>query len=121
MFEKADLVVVARRVATEDTNERSTLPNITPPVSVIGVVTEFQSLLILKGEQGLTRLRLHHYRFASEAEKSIENNAGLVEFSWQRPACLLFLIKERDGRYTPVTGQTDPALYSVLELRSDAH
>jgi hypothetical protein len=33
---------------------------------------------------------------------------------------LLFLVRERDGRYAPVTGQTDPALYSVIRLQSDA-
>ena len=34
------------------------------------------------------------------------------------PDFLMFLTKEKDGRYVPVTGQVDPALFSVIELKS---
>lgn len=117
MFDKADLVVIARVVAGTDTDERSTLG----PFNVIGVTTEFRTHLILKGDKGITAFQLHHYRFASEAEnEAIANGPNLIRFSWEHAPFLLFLIKEPDGRYAPVTGQEDPAIYSVLELRGSA-
>ena len=117
MFDKADLVVIARVVATKDTDERSTLLSF----DAIGVVTEFKTHLILKGEKKINRFQLHHYRLASESDKeTIANGPNLISFSRERVPCLLFLVKERDGRYAPVTGQEDPALHSVLELGGTA-
>lgn len=121
MFDKADLVVVAKRVETKDTSEHTTLPDIKPVINVIGIVTKFESLLVIKGGKDVKEFQLHHYRFESERSKSLVDTANLIEFSWEHPAYLLFLKKERDGRYAPVTGQTDPGAYSVLELRGDAH
>jgi hypothetical protein len=117
MFDKADFVVIARVVATKDTDERSALG----PFNVIGVATEFRPHLILKGDKSLTAFQLHHYRLASEAQnEAIANGPNLIRLSWEHAPFLLFLIKEPDGRYAPVTGQEDPAIYSVLELRGSA-
>lgn len=121
MFDKADLVVVAEVVSSKDTEERSTLQDLEPHVDVIGLVTEFKRRLILKGSQSVKTFQLHHYRFQLEDEKLAANSPNLVEFSGQQhQVFLLFLVKERDGRYAPVTGQTDPALFSVLELQGAA-
>jgi len=36
------------------------------------------------------------------------------------PCYLMFLVAEPDGRHAPVTGQTDPATFSILEARGFA-
>jgi hypothetical protein len=117
MFDKADLVVIARVVTTKDTAEHSTLLSL----NVIGVETEFKTHLILKGDKSVETFQLHHYRAASaEADAAVANGPNLVRFSFEHPAFLLFLTKEDDGRYMPVTGQEDPAAFSVLELTGGA-
>jgi len=117
MFDKADLVVIARVAATKDTDERSTILTL----DVIGVVTEFRTHLILKGDKSIKTFQLHHYRLVSESDKwNIANGPNLISFSWEHPPFLLFLTREGDGRYAPVTGQEDPNAFSVLELRGGA-
>jgi hypothetical protein len=89
-------------------------------VEVVGLSTEFQVRLVLKGDKGMNKFVLHHYRLKHE-EPTI-NGPQLVVFDskvWSRPY-LLFLLRERDGRYAPVTDQTDPALYSIIQLETDA-
>ena len=113
MFDQADLVVIARVVATQDTDERSTLVTL----NVVGVITDFRTHLVLKGDRGIKTFQLHHYRLQNPRdEETVANGPNLVSFSRQGLPCLLFLVKESDGRYAPVTGQEDPALHSVLEL-----
>ena len=117
MFDKADFVVIARVVTTKDTTERSRILSL----NVIGVETEFKIHLILKGDKSVETFQLHHYRAASEASDAVvANGPNLVRFSFEHPAFLLFLSKEGDGRYVPVTGQEDPAAFSVLELTGGA-
>ena len=117
MFDKADLVVIARRVTTRDTEERATIL----AHDVIGVLTDFNAYLVLKGDKNAKTFQLHHYRLASDSDKSTTvNGPSLVEFSGEHPSFLLFLTKERDGRYAPVSGQEDPADFSVLELKGGA-
>jgi hypothetical protein len=116
MFDKADLVVIAEVLSTKGTEERSALQDLDPHVAVIGVVTEFKSRLMIKGSQSTKTFQLHHYKFQSDDDKLAANSPDLVEISGQHQVFLLFLIKEREGRYAPVTGQTDPGLFSILEL-----
>jgi hypothetical protein len=47
MLQKADLVVIAQYVSTKDTSERTAVPDYTPPLAVIGVVSEFETLRML--------------------------------------------------------------------------
>jgi hypothetical protein len=119
MSNKADLVAIAQVVSTKETQERNVLTDLEPHVAVIGVVTNFKSLLVFKGPHDLATFQLHHYRFQSENEKLRANSANLVESSAHK-VFLLFLVKEPDGRYAPVTGQTDPALFSVLDVNGAA-
>lgn len=117
MFDKADLVAIGRVVTSKDSDEHTTLG----PFKVIGVVTDFKIHLVIKGSKSVTGLQLHHYRLASDAQnETIANGPNLIKFSWQHSPFLLFLAKERDGKYAPVTGQEDPGIYSVLELRGSA-
>jgi hypothetical protein len=115
VFDRADLVVVAQLIATKDTDERSTVLT----HDVIGVVTEFRTRLILKGEKSLTSFQLHHYRLASKSDaQTIANGPALIEIPEDKhPTYLLFLLREADGRYAPATDQIDPAVKSVLRLR----
>jgi len=122
MFNKADLVVIAAIASSKDTDERTILPNYSPPLKVVGVVSEFESRLVLKGDKKIAGFQLHYYRYQfAQDEDAVANTPELVRIKpGQKAIFLLFLIKESDGRYAPVTGQTDPSLFSVLELKGGA-
>jgi hypothetical protein len=120
MFDKADFVVVAGILSTKVSSERNALKDIKPSVNVIGVITDLKSRLILKGSNDVETFQLHHYKFQSEDDKLAANSPDLIDFSGQHQTFLLFLVKESDGKYAPVTGQTDPASLSVLELQGSA-
>ena len=130
MFDKADLVVIAAWISTKDANEHSTL-DLEPPTKVIGVTSEFETRLVLKGPNGIKEFQLHHYRFENEEDARRPNRPALViirppvrdKDGFEYPGggtFVLFLTKEPDGRYAPVTGQTDPAAFSVLKLLAGA-
>jgi hypothetical protein len=106
LFAKADFVVLAKPVmATRDTPERSELRDIHEPV--IGVITEFETLLVLKGSKQ-KRFILHHYRLVP-SDVALINGPTLLTFDPKedhRPY-LLFLVREQDGRFAPVASQTD--------------
>jgi hypothetical protein len=116
MFEKADLVVVAKPVATRATSERERLLGI----EVIGVNTEFQTRLVLKGKKTNHKFVLHHYRLAHPNEPIVNGPDLAVFHPSEHKAFLMFLVKEGDGRYAPVSGQVDPAAFSILELNRTA-
>jgi hypothetical protein len=116
MFEKADLVVIATFVSTKDTDEHTTLKEFDPPIKVVGITSEFTSSFVLKGAKEITTFQLHHYRLESEDDLEILDGPTLARFGSRHPACLMFLLKEPDGRYVPVTGQTDPYGLGVGEL-----
>ncbi len=116
LYTQADLVVIAAPISTQDTPERADLPGIAPPLQVIGQSTSFDVSLVLKGDANLKKLTLHHYRLLDPA-KLAANGPALASFDpKQQTRYLLFLRREPDGRYAPVSGQTDPALLSILKL-----
>jgi hypothetical protein len=118
MFTKSDLVVIAMPIGTVETKEHTTLKEI--EVEVAGLSTEFQVRLVLKGDKQLNKFVLHHYKL--EHEQAMINGPNFVVFDskpWPK-RYLLFLLREPDGRYAPVTDQTDPALYSIIKLETDA-
>ena len=101
MFGKADFVVIAKVVAaTRETSEPG------------GVITEFESLLVLKGS-GPKRFRLHHYRDTV----ATVNGPTRISFDPKTDASpyLLFLTREADGGFAPVAGQDDPQ-FSVQKV-----
>jgi hypothetical protein len=120
MFAKSDLVVIAMPIARFETKEHTALEDLAPPVRVVELNTEFNVRLVLKGESATKKFTLHHYKLAQQ--QTFINGPKFVSFDskpWPKPF-LLFLVRESDGRYAPVTGQTDPALYSVIQLQTDA-
>ena len=119
LYDQSDLVVIAKPVSTQDTTEKSPLPNISS-VQVVGLSTEFDISLVMKGDKSAKKATLHHYRLADPKQLMI-NGPHLASFdSKQHPRYLLFLHREADGRYSPVSGQTDPALFSVVKLEGVA-
>jgi hypothetical protein len=117
LTDQADLVVIAKPISTTNTTEHSVLPNTgSPGVRVVGVNTEFEVLVALKGDKSLKTLVLHHCRLANP-EEHLVNGPSLVSFDPKQPnRFLLFLHKDPDGRYSPVSGQTDASSVSVYKL-----
>src|SRR3954454_8288976 len=116
LFGKSDVVVIATPMSpTRDTAERTTLPGIEPPTAVIGVVTQFQTLLVLKGDKH-DRITFHHYTLP-QSDVALVNGPSLVAFpKVDHVSYLLFLVRERDGRFAPTAGQADPEDVSVQKL-----
>ena len=115
LFSKSDFVVIAEPIsATHDTDERTNLPELAPSTPAIGVVTDFQTLLVLKGQKQ-DRFVVHHYRLP-DSDVAIINGPVLVKFNPGHHEYLLFLARERDGRFAPVGGQTDPGAFAVKQL-----
>ena len=116
LTDRVDLVVIAKPISTTNTTEHWVLPNTSPGVRVVGVNTEFEVLVALKGDKSLKTLVLHHCRLANP-EEHLFNGPGLVSFDPKQPnRFLLFLHKDPDGRYSPVAGQTDASSVSVYKL-----
>lgn len=125
MLDKSDLVVIATFETTKDTEERTQLPDLKPSVEVVGMNTNFEALLVFKGPQNIRKFQLHHYRFQDPRQMSFVDAPHLItlptppqngEQSVGHQTFLMFLVKEPDGRYAPVTGQTDPAAFSIRDL-----
>jgi hypothetical protein len=121
LFSKSDLVVIARPVAkTTDTDERTFFPELEEqiddgpkhPVPAIGVQTPFHVEHVLKGDRRLKQFVLHHYREIPDPPGVVSvNGAGTVSFDpsvSKGTDFLLFLLKDKDGRYMPYGGQLDP-------------
>jgi len=115
LTKEADLIVIATPVSVQDTAERTTFPNIVQthtnnvrrPVPAIGVETTFAILAVLKGKTSTNTFVFHHLRELEN--KPSFNRPGLVTFDAKdKKRFLLFLKRESDGRYAPLTGQTDP-------------
>lgn len=120
MFDDADLVVIARPTSTKDTEERS---KVLDDIRVVGVLTQFETRLVLKGPKETTAFGLHHYRLESTDDLNIVNGPGLIDIQIHPHRVytfFLFLRREKDGVYVPVTDQTDPAGTSVIELPGGA-
>lgn len=117
MFDKADLVIIARPLSTKETNERKTLSG---DLHFI-VNTEFEKRLVLKGPKDVKRFVLHYYKLV-ENNVAIINRPAPLAFDLKEPhAYLMFLIDKGNGcRYAPVTDEMDPGTFSIIKLESSA-
>src|SRR5689334_4304386 len=98
LYDQSDLVVIAKPISTQDTTEKATLPNIAPDVRVVGLSTEFDVSLVMKGDKSVKKTTLHHYRLADPKQLLI-NGPNLAAFDPRQPTrYLLFLQREADGR-----------------------
>jgi hypothetical protein len=120
LYDQSDLIVIAKYISSEGTTEQWVLPNISPNVDVIGMSSNFAVFLVLKGDQSLKSLVLHHYQLSNPAiaDKPMINGPMLASFDSDNltKQFLLFLHRESDGRYAPVSGQTDPRDVSIFRL-----
>src|SRR2546423_2790056 len=108
MFKKADLVAICQPVSIKQTTEQSVLTNIAAQIPVVGLETTFNVRDVQKGDNILKQLVLHHYRLA-DPTAPMRNGPSLLEFATRtNELFLLYLVKEPDGRFAAVTGQTDP-------------
>lgn len=132
MLAKSDLVVIADPISkTTDTKEMSFLPGIWQQekdgkqnrLKSISVETMFSVSAVLKGDASLKRFTLHHYREAAQSALPEMNGPILVYFDpsdpSKRQSFLLFLVREQDGRFAPVGGQTDPGLKAISPIPFD--
>jgi hypothetical protein len=117
LFEKAELVVIGKAVMTSDTGETNTLPSIPQNYKFVGVSTEFEIEAVIKGKRP-DKLVLHHYRVADTNVVMFTIPTLLTFDPIYRFSYLMFLHKESDGRYAPVSGQTDSGRDSVYRLES---
>src|SRR5262249_35805579 len=115
MFDKADLVIIAKPLSSTDTEEHTGLPGL-DAIHVVGINTKLERVLVLKGDKAVKEFVLHHYRL----DKNRAAMGHRPYFSQFKPkkheAFLLFLIKKADGRYAPASGQVDPGAFSVIKL-----
>ena len=113
---KSDIIVVATPVSTKDTDEKTILPYISPDIHVVGLSSEFETVVVLKGDKSLKKLVVHHYRLENQNQR-MGNAPWLASFNPKESTrYLLFLQREPDGRYAPFD-QVDPAWTSILKLR----
>jgi hypothetical protein len=132
MLAKSDLVVIANPTSkTADTSEESFLSNIwmqetggkQSRIKSIGVETVFAVSAVLKGDSTLRQFTLHHYREA-QVSRAL-NGPYLVRFDpsdiSKRSSYLLFLVREPDGRFAPIGGQTDPGTKAISPVPFELH
>ena len=92
-----DLIVIARPVSKKVQTEETIEPNMVPMVHLAGYQTEFEVQELLKGEKEMKKFVLHHY-------ERINIPSLAINFEPQRDrSYLLFLKKEADGRFAPIT------------------
>jgi hypothetical protein len=115
LYDRADVVVIATPQVTTDTDEHIALPGLQPDVPAIGVDTPLRVQAWLKGKPVETPV-LHHYRLANPGQPLV-NGPLLLDFHRDDAQTLLFfLVRESDGHYALVAGQTDPAGFSVFRI-----
>lgn len=130
---KADLVVIAEHVATEDAGRRTEHPNLKPGLPVMEFATAFQVLAVLKLDARATsldasRVRLKHCRIDWDEWRrrnpprpgvpppGLVNAGSVLDFSNDAGPYLLFLRRGSGDIYEPLSGYTFPT-DSVYPLR----
>src|SRR6266850_4733784 len=79
LYDQADLLVIAKPISTQDTAEKAVLSNISPDLHVVGLSTEFDISVVMKGDKNLKKCVLHHYRLANPKEM-MDNGPMLASF-----------------------------------------
>jgi hypothetical protein len=127
---EADLIVIATPTKTVNTDELWSYPDVktisfdpkTKEKTVtdtkgLGVETTFRVLAILKGDEEIKNFVLHHYR-KLPSEKPVINGVTHLSFDTNKgDVYIMFLKREKDGRYSAVVGQADPK-NSIIQLET---
>ena len=120
---KADLVVIAEPVRTEETGNRTEHPNVKPGLPVLELLTTLRVMAVLKadprpGASGFAEVRLKHYQIDNDEwlrrnrSQASDSPGGLVNAA----SYLLFLTRGAADSYEPLSGHTFPTK-SVYRLR----
>ncbi len=124
MVADANLVVIATPVSTKELAEKVNLPDVqwnNQPIRVVGMETTFEVSVCFKGKlskKNKPRIVLHHYRLVDPRLAEVPNAVQLLRFKpGDRSQYLMFLKRDKDGRYIPFNGQTDP-VFSIEKLRN---
>jgi hypothetical protein len=110
---KADCVVIAEHVRTNDTGRRTTHPELTPGYPVVELETALKLLAVLKPcgqtESKIgTIVTLKHYTPDRERiEDGLVNGGSVLAFS-AGAAYLMFLKHSEESGFEPLSGQTFP-------------
>ena len=134
---KADLVVIAEFVATEETGRQTEHPELRPAFPVVELRTEFKVLAILKSDPSAPpsgsdgRIRVKHYRIDGERWRRLHpapqggpppglvNAGSALNFRESKGPYLLFLASRSGGVIEPLSGHTFPtdSVYLLGHLR----
>jgi hypothetical protein len=115
LMKAADLVVIATPRATTATGRLEELPDIresdacgnASTVKAERLETELEVTVTLRGNP-VTNIVLHHTREHPVGKPQLDG-PGFVRFDPKDELqYLMFLVREPDGRYAAVSGQTDP-------------
>jgi hypothetical protein len=129
LFKNADLVVILKPVSVRDATEKDkAVPPDPGKDFMVGIVTKFKVLHVVKGEYKEKELELIHFKLKEGA--MVNNGPVLVSFhmksvsikgdDWAGGAAndyMLFLKAGKDKRLDFVSGQFDPDL-SVKQMTS---
>ena len=118
LFKESTLIVVVKPLSVRDATAKDKAVPATDQMT--GIVTTFEVLVVVKGEYKDKKLDLIHFRLKPHP-LSYHNPPLLVSFINKptKPVSvrhryqddfLLFLKKDKDGRWTFVSGQFDAAL-----------
>ncbi|MEO8206849.1 MAG: hypothetical protein ABI615_11760 [Chthoniobacterales bacterium] len=111
LTEGADLIVIAHPTAVLDTHKETVFPNIfqnEKPVPGIVMEATLEILSVLKGTSEKKTIVLQYFR-EPEGTNSLEGPRVLSFDPAKRNCYLMFLKRDKDGRYSALSGQTDPA------------
>jgi hypothetical protein len=118
MYEKADLIVVAKPVSVSQPDEATSLPDISPKMRFYELKAAFVVSIALKGTNPET-LQLRYVKLANPEQFALAG-PSLVQFDpAQRHSYLMFLSLDPGGSYSPVTGQTNAAT-AIIRLEGNA-
>jgi hypothetical protein len=130
---KADFVVIAEPVRTEDTGVRTVHPGLQPDLPVAELRTTLKILSILKPDtrdkSAPAEIGLRHYRIdVDELRRThrqppgapppgLMNAGSSLDFAGPPQPYLLFLKRIADGGYEPLSGHTFPtdSVYRLLK------
>lgn len=117
MYEKADLVVIAKPVSVSQSDETTALPNVSPKMQFHELKTVLLVSVALKGANP-EHLELRHVKLADPYQFALAG-PSLVRFDLaERHSYLMFLTHEQGASYSPVTGQTDAAA-AIIKLEGN--
>ena len=118
LMKRSDLVVIAKAVKTEDTNDEP--PQHNWQYEFAGQNTTFEVKHVLKGKAAGKQIKVLHFKWG-ELKKGLDPNDPFAHIikngplfaafrTKNSPDYLLYLRALKDGRYEPVSGKIDPKL-----------